>query len=161
MPTPRQRPVSRTRSWIAPGRRLQRLHFEKTSFALSTMVRSAPNDRIEKCCHLPHDPTVLPRYSRSMPYSRCHTAVHVPPETGMRGTCETDIRGQNASDILSQNTSMLSANHPAIIFQRLKENGGARRDRTDDLMLAKHALSQLSYGPITGCHRREFAKLRT
>ena len=27
--------------------------------------------------------------------------------------------------------------------------GGARRDRTDDLMLAKHALSQLSYGPVT------------
>ena len=27
------------------------------------------------------------------------------------------------------------------------DNGGARRDRTDDLMLAKHALSQLSYGP--------------
>jgi hypothetical protein len=28
------------------------------------------------------------------------------------------------------------------------EPGGARRDRTDDLMLAKHALSQLSYGPL-------------
>ena len=27
-------------------------------------------------------------------------------------------------------------------------DGGARRDRTDDLMLAKHALYQLSYGPI-------------
>ena len=27
------------------------------------------------------------------------------------------------------------------------EVGGANRDRTDDLMLAKHALSQLSYGP--------------
>ena len=26
-------------------------------------------------------------------------------------------------------------------------NGGAERDRTDDLMLAKHALSQLSYSP--------------
>src|SRR4051812_33066157 len=26
--------------------------------------------------------------------------------------------------------------------------GGARRDRTDDLMLAKHALYQLSYGPF-------------
>ena len=26
--------------------------------------------------------------------------------------------------------------------------GGARRDRTDDLMLAKHALYQLSYGPL-------------
>ena len=29
--------------------------------------------------------------------------------------------------------------------------GGARRDRTDDLMLAKHALSQLSYGPFGVC----------
>ena len=28
--------------------------------------------------------------------------------------------------------------------------GGARRDRTDDLLLAKQALSQLSYGPIVG-----------
>jgi hypothetical protein len=28
-----------------------------------------------------------------------------------------------------------------------RENGGARRDRTDDLLLAKQALSQLSYGP--------------
>ena len=27
-------------------------------------------------------------------------------------------------------------------------SGGARRDRTDDLMLAKHALYQLSYGPV-------------
>ena len=27
--------------------------------------------------------------------------------------------------------------------------GGARRDRTDDLLLAKQALSQLSYGPFT------------
>ncbi|CAN0104764.1 unnamed protein product, partial [Phaeothamnion confervicola] len=33
--------------------------------------------------------------------------------------------------------------------------GGARRDRTDDLMLAKHALSQLSYGP----GRREITRL--
>ena len=28
--------------------------------------------------------------------------------------------------------------------------GGARRDRTDDLLLAKQALSQLSYGPLVG-----------
>lgn len=41
------------------------------------------------------------------------------------------------------------------IMSRLKaahrsstSSGGARRDRTDDLMLAKHALSQLSYGPV-------------
>jgi hypothetical protein len=34
------------------------------------------------------------------------------------------------------------------ICRRLIPSGGARRDRTDDLMLAKHALSQLSYGPV-------------
>ncbi len=37
--------------------------------------------------------------------------------------------------------------------------GGARRDRTDDLLLAKQALSQLSYGPqargrLVECQRR-------
>ena len=34
----------------------------------------------------------------------------------------------------------------AFVAARAKA-GGARRDRTDDLMLAKHALYQLSYGP--------------
>jgi len=32
--------------------------------------------------------------------------------------------------------------------------GGARRDRTDDLLLAKQALSQLSYGPVQGSEIR-------
>lgn len=32
---------------------------------------------------------------------------------------------------------------------RRAKAGGGRRDRTDDLMLAKHALSQLSYAPVT------------
>ena len=31
-----------------------------------------------------------------------------------------------------------------------KKNGGARRSRTDDILLAKQALYQLSYGPISG-----------
>jgi hypothetical protein len=35
---------------------------------------------------------------------------------------------------------------PSATFDR-KPSGGARRDRTDDLLLAKQALSQLSYGP--------------
>jgi hypothetical protein len=35
-----------------------------------------------------------------------------------------------------------------LLFPRDREVGGARRDRTDDLMLAKHALYQLSYGPL-------------
>ena len=34
-----------------------------------------------------------------------------------------------------------------LSFSRDQETGGAERDRTDDLLLAKQALSQLSYGP--------------
>ena len=40
------------------------------------------------------------------------------------------------------------------IAQFTLQAGGARRDRTDDLMLAKHALYQLSYGPESGELRR-------
>jgi hypothetical protein len=32
----------------------------------------------------------------------------------------------------------------------MHEPGGANRDRTGDLLLAKQALSQLSYGPVGG-----------
>ena len=42
------------------------------------------------------------------------------------------------------------------IASRRGEDGGAYRDRTDDLKLAKLALSQLSYGPTAmhGCWRK-------
>lgn len=43
----------------------------------------------------------------------------------------------------------------------IKPSGGARRDRTDDLMLAKHALSQLSYGPVTRRRMLRSARLRS
>ena len=44
--------------------------------------------------------------------------------------------------------------HVAVDFgnhrtQANQKIGGARRDRTDDILLAKQALSQLSYGPIS------------
>ena len=34
------------------------------------------------------------------------------------------------------------------LFLTGRGDGGAGRDRTDDLLLAKQALSQLSYGPL-------------
>ena len=36
-----------------------------------------------------------------------------------------------------------------------QRSGGAGRDRTDDLLLAKQALSQLSYGPLSRRSRRD------
>jgi hypothetical protein len=38
----------------------------------------------------------------------------------------------------------------SIARKPIPMDGGARRDRTDDLMLAKHPLYQLSYGPHYG-----------
>ena len=40
-------------------------------------------------------------------------------------------------------------NKRARFQRRVTGNGGARRDRTDDLLRARQALSQLSYGPVT------------
>jgi hypothetical protein len=45
---------------------------------------------------------------------------------------------------------------PASIFGANPGSGGARRDRTDDLLLAKQALSQLSYGPVSS----QFSQVR-
>jgi hypothetical protein len=41
----------------------------------------------------------------------------------------------------------LCARHPYVDGPRV-DDGGGRRDRTDDLLLAKQALSQLSYAPV-------------
>jgi hypothetical protein len=63
-----------------------------------------------------------------------------------------------ASEARSQKTERRSARTRALNFRLLisgrQPPGGARRDRTDDLMLAKHALSQLSYGPGAAKPRR-------
>lgn len=40
--------------------------------------------------------------------------------------------------------------HSCLSFRRF--NGGAKEDRTPDLLRAKQALSQLSYGPIGSQH---------
>ena len=50
---------------------------------------------------------------------------------------------QTGSTTYGSPTRMLCG-HP----KREARSGGARRDRTDDILLAKQALSQLSYGPI-------------
>ena len=55
-----------------------------------------------------------------------------------------DRRGKfRCMDELKQRVEL----RPCSTFQIQFEFGGARRDRTDDLLLAKQALSQLSYGP--------------
>ena len=57
-------------------------------------------------------------------------------------------RGTNSDAWTSSSDSMFGARISTANQNRdAAKAGGARRNRTDDLMLAKHALSQLSYGP--------------
>ena len=42
---------------------------------------------------------------------------------------------------------LAARSHDVCAHVPMYKVGGARRDRTDDLLLAKQALSQLSYGP--------------
>jgi hypothetical protein len=46
------------------------------------------------------------------------------------------------------NADLVDADNGATGELTDRQSGGARRDRTDDLLLAKQALSQLSYGPF-------------
>ena len=66
---------------------------------------------------------------------------HVTIKTGWRNHSEEAVEphsGQLVWPRLGEKTG----------WRRHPEDGGARRDRTDDLKLAKLALSQLSYGPV-------------
>jgi hypothetical protein len=76
-----------------------------------------------------------PRHGR-IPSSRCQDKQPPVSRAWPHGTALT-----------SSGTVALWAwtSRPAVSHQRA---GGARRDRTDDLLLAKQALSQLSYGPF-------------
>jgi hypothetical protein len=53
----------------------------------------------------------------------------------------------NTHALASGETGHTRSQRPNAGIRNTAENGGARRDRTDDLKLAKLPLSQLSYGP--------------
>jgi hypothetical protein len=65
--------------------------------------------------------------------------------------CQTTCTryGRSRSVQIHDLTNELSSDRQALVDAASDApSGGARRDRTDDLLLAKQALSQLSYGPF-------------
>jgi hypothetical protein len=60
-----------------------------------------------------------------------------------------NVNQQDASSLQSGETGPGGLNGAIAGIQHCNWNGGARRDRTDDLKLAKLPLSQLSYGPVS------------
>ena len=58
-----------------------------------------------------------------------------------------DVRYPQPPAICVDGAKLFDPDDPRPLPRSAGEGGGAGRDRTDDLMLAKHALSQLSYSP--------------
>ena len=67
-----------------------------------------------------------------------HSAFVTPSAYALNETDKSHRKGQERLNLLDTSSRPTGPDF-----------GGARRDRTDDLMLAKHALSQLSYGPVS------------
>ena len=65
-----------------------------------------------------------------------------PPTSRLSG-----VRSNHLSYRPPHQHAVLSKTAPRTLSQEPRKDGGARRDRTDDLLNANQALSQLSYGP--------------
>src|SRR6516164_3987307 len=100
----------------------------------------------------------IARRSRSLDHAR---GLGRSPLHDVRQRARSDTIASVRNEI-SQRTSFPNTSFPNAGFPnaarsvarrrraRGSKSGGARRDRTDDLLLAKQALSQLSYGPVQG-----------
>jgi hypothetical protein len=76
-------------------------------------------------------------------------ARSIPGEGARRRTDPCFTMSLRSPNPVSMKERQAAANLSFPIARTFMEGiGGARRDRTDDLMLAKHPLYQLSYGPI-------------
>jgi hypothetical protein len=106
-----------------------------------------PDDDIDRktIASGPFEPDILPNMPNSDVVKRHPCSPDLQGEvTGYR-TCSLFTISQIA--IPPKRTANPLTLDTCRLRRRCVGNGGARRDRTDDLMLAKHALSQLSYGP--------------
>ena len=81
--------------------------------------------------------------SNSNPTHLQHTTFIFPEFLKISRFC-TSRRSQKRSE------SRLASLLPSLLCRPAvrQDTGGANRDRTGDLLLAKQALSQLSYGPV-------------
>jgi hypothetical protein len=108
-------------------------------------------------CHTPTNPGICTSSQRTT-YSRINAS----------SPCQTTPQPRNRT---SQKPSSLPGSRKNVLFfirtkapprSPSREDGGARRDRTDDLLNANQALSQLSYGPskMVGLGRLELPTSR-
>jgi hypothetical protein len=138
----------RTTSFIASQR--QGIHRMLLRHLITLMIdvrRSAATDSIQKD-HLLPNPSGSPEGDRTVREHACRT--HPIParqsHAGRWAIVSPNSRICSLFTISNIRRPLLQQRRIAFDTEHAT-SGGARRDRTDDLMLAKHALSQLSYGP--------------
>jgi hypothetical protein len=83
-----------------------------------------------------------------MTVARCRRFCKRRALCARRNSIVSDVLGNESPMASSESSGDHDATRHSLLPVRPIPTGGARRDRTDDLMLAKHALSQLSYGPV-------------
>ena len=107
--------------------------------------------------HPPSIPCTTARHNLATSFTRALLATHIHhahsskrhhARLNMRPSVLC-IRSTMSNSQRTKSTIRRSSSHVLNFssFSRGQETGGAERDRTDDLLLAKQALSQLSYGP--------------
>ncbi len=122
---------------LARGSSVGRALFRKTSLLRDRTARRAVKRAIDLGCGVGCS-------SSLQTTMRIRSPLHDVRQPASRGSLRPDaIQNRLHGRAISQRDT-IAWRSTAVSTQRL---GGARRDRTDDLMLAKHALSQLSYGP--------------
>ena len=96
--------------------------------------------------NVPGDSDCEPRIASQIPNSDQSPLYDV--RNHARASCEGCNARSDVSRTISSRPFAQGSRHSRQRCRSSIPSGGARRDRTDDLMLAKHALSQLSYGPV-------------
>jgi hypothetical protein len=138
----------RTTSFIASQR--QGIHRMPLRHLITLMIdvrRSAATDSIQKD-HLLPNPSGSPEGDPPVREHACRTHP-IPARQSHAGRWAIVSPNSRICSLFTiSNIRRLLLQQRRIAFDtEHATSGGARRDRTDDLMLAKHALSQLSYGP--------------
>jgi hypothetical protein len=100
------------------------------------------------------NPSAAPRSIRPSTECVSSSQCQISKDSPLHARRVSRQRPQNAKRARERNRSKSHRKDgppraPRLSHVQSKTFGGARRDRTDDLMLAKHALSQLSYGPVS------------
>jgi hypothetical protein len=125
-------------------------------FTLKTLLPHETGEHSRGCSQLaPDTPWRTRRPSRS------HFSLHMskneplPVSTGM-AVLPAIVKEQETKGIPGHHFRSRGNKFPLPRHHKPKACGGGERDRTDDLLLAKQALSQLSYTPVTSANSASF-----